>query len=142
MVAALLAGCVGPFSEDFESRYATFAEAREGRYKGWIPDGVVPEDAVHIWEFHNIDTNVTWGCFGLSSGADPLRLRLQKLGARRTEGGLGAGPKRFLRTRDWWPQPSEGDAAETYQYQESDRFNMRVGVLPGGGAACFRRTNK
>lgn len=130
------------FSEDIESRYATFAEAREGRNRGWIPDVVVPEDAVNIWEFHNIDTNATWGCFTLSSGADPLRLRLQKIGAKRTQGGLGAGPTRFLRTREWWPQASETDAAETCQYQESERFNITVGVLPGGSAARFRRSNR
>jgi hypothetical protein len=142
IVAVLLIASLGPFSDEVESRYATYAELRAGRYRGWIPDGVVPEDAVDIWEFHNFDTNARWGCFALTSGADPLRRRLQKLGAKRVEGGIGTGPTRYFRTRDWWPHSSEGDAAETYEYAESGGRNVKVGVLHGGSAACFRSTSR
>jgi hypothetical protein len=64
MLAAVLLGCVGACQEDFESHYPDVAAARrDGAFdRGWLPE-FMPTDAIDIFEEHNVDTNVTWGCF-------------------------------------------------------------------------------
>jgi hypothetical protein len=56
MTVALL-GCVGPFSEDFESQYSDVNAARadDAFGRGWLPD-IIPDDSITIREMHNIAT--------------------------------------------------------------------------------------
>lgn len=70
-MAIALFGYVGPFSEDFESRYSDVNTARtDGAFnRGWLPE-IVPDDSIDIREIHNIDTNLTWGCFVIPSGTE------------------------------------------------------------------------
>jgi hypothetical protein len=131
-------GCVGPFAEDFESHYDTAAAAQDSIRRGWIPEGLLPPDATDIWEFHNIDTSRTWGCFLTASGAEHIRKYLSAVNASRSDDGLGGGPRKFIRVRGWWRPTSE---MEVYRYRESDTFEIRMGLSPDGRRACFRRAN-
>jgi hypothetical protein len=93
IVGVPLMGCVGPFAEEFESHYETAAAAREAARRGWIPEGLLPEDAHDVWEFHNIDSSETWGCFSTPSGPATVKTHLAHVRAERVGHGLGEGPK-------------------------------------------------
>src|SRR5882724_8330179 len=77
-ITIALFGCVGPFSEDFESQYSDMNAARaDGAFnRGWLPE-IVPDDSIDIREMHNIDTNKTWGCFVIPSGTEEVRRKLK-----------------------------------------------------------------
>lgn len=76
-----LFGCVGPFSEDFESLYPDVKAARDDDAfgRGWLPE-IIPDDSIEIREVHNIDTNLTWGCFVVPNGTEEVREKLKALG--------------------------------------------------------------
>jgi hypothetical protein len=145
--AVLQFGCVGPFSDDFEARYPTLAAARQSYAIGdhrWIPD-IVPETASDIVEFHNIDTNATWGCFRLNGGADPLVSLLRAKAARESKGAVSGGPRPWFRTRPWWPETMTKGIVDVFEFTEPaaapalDPTTVRVGLDRAADTACFRR---
>ena len=92
ITAVLCTGCIGPFSEMIERKYAdTKAAKAAGAFVegGWIPD-IVPEDAVDIHEVHDLDVNLTWVFFKTQSVA-VVRRDLSGLRATRTKGRLNEG---------------------------------------------------
>lgn len=99
-ISIALLGCIGPFSEDFESQYSDVNTARaDGAFdRGWLPE-IVPDDSIDIREVHNIDTNITWGCFVIPSGTEEVRRKLKRLGASRAPGPVSSGPRGLLRVR-------------------------------------------
>jgi hypothetical protein len=145
--AVVQLGCVGPFSEDFEARYATVAAARQSDAIGdhrWIP-AILPETATDIVEFHNIDTNATWGCFRLNGGADQLISLVRAKAARESKGAVSGGPRQWFRTRPWWPETMTKGTVEVLEFTEPaaapalEPTTVRVGVDRVGDTACFRR---
>jgi hypothetical protein len=132
-------GCVGPLSEDFESHYQAIAAARaDGAFaRGWLPE-IVPGSATDIWEFHNIDTNLTWACFRTPDGPEPVRALLAQRGAIRMRGPIDRGPTRFLRVRPWWPSSMATDAVEAYSVQEAPRSAATmVGIDTQAAMVCL-----
>jgi hypothetical protein len=144
IAAAFHLGCVGPLSEDFESHYATVSEARQQDALGdhrWIPP-IVPDGATDIFEFHNIDTNATWGCFRLNGGADRLLVLLHDKAARASSGAVSDGPRRWFRDRPWWPESMTTDRVEVAEFTEPGppaAMTVRVGLDRAADVACFRR---
>ncbi len=129
LVAALSGGC----SDEYESRYASKAEAvRDGAIaRGWIPD-ILPADALDIREVHNIDTNRTWCCFTSPGGVEQVRKRLQEVGAKQD-----AGPRSPEgRSPAWWPA-SPPD--ETHSLREVDGYLVRIRMSVGSNEVCFSR---
>jgi hypothetical protein len=134
-------GCVEACREDFEAHYPDVAAARrDGALdRGWLPE-FLPPDAIDISEEHNIDTNVTWGCFSIPAGPAGLRQELQAHGASRIAGPLGRGPRNLVGAPDWWPRSMEEPGAEVYDVHESSRFKLRIGIDPAGRRVCFHRS--
>jgi hypothetical protein len=134
------AACIGPLSEDIESHYVDAATARRaGAFeRGWLPE-FVPEQAADIWEMHNLDTNITWGCFSNPSGLGDLRGLLEKQGATRATGPVGGGPRTLFGSRAWWPESMETSRIEAYQVVEDSHFTLLVGLDTATGRACFHR---
>jgi hypothetical protein len=125
-------GCIGPFSEDFESQYPDVNTARaDGAfYRGWLPE-IVPDDSTDIREVHNIDSNVTWGCFVIPSGTEEVRRKLKRLGATQMEGPVGSGPRCLFKVHAWWPKSMTRTAVETYRFDEvGTHFTVIVGIDP------------
>lgn len=146
-IALTQAGCVGPFSEDFEATYPTVAEARRQDAIGdhrWIPP-IIPEGSTDIVEFHNIDTNATWGCFRLNGHVDQFAELLRERTAQATKGALSEGPRRWFRIRPWWPDSMTSDAIEAFEFREPpaapalSATTVRVGLDRATDTACFRR---
>lgn len=148
-IGLLGAGCVGPLSEDFETSYRTLAEARSKGAVGdgggaWIPE-ILPEAATDIFEFHNIDTNATWGCFRPNGQAEQVVRLLRARAAQPVKGPLPDGPTRWLRTRDWWPESMARDGLEVFEFKEPplapalSGSTVRVGIDRDNNVACFRR---
>ncbi len=132
-------GCVGPLSEDFESHYQTTAAARaDGAFaRGWLPE-IVPGSAIDIWEFHNIDTNLTWACFRTPDGPEPVRALPAQRGGSRARGPVDRGPTRFLRGRPWWPSSMAKDTVEAYSFKEAPRSApTMVGIDPQAAVVCL-----
>jgi hypothetical protein len=141
-MAIALFGCVGPFSEDFESRYSDVNTARtDGAFnRGWLPE-IVPDDSIDIREIHYIDTNLTWGCFVIPSGTEEVRRKLKRLGASRAPGPVSSGPRSLFRIRSWWPQSMTTTTVEAYRFDEvGAQFTVTVGLDPQQKTACFHRT--
>jgi hypothetical protein len=140
-LGVLLGGCVGPFSEDFESHYADVGAARQdGAFdRGWLP-AIIPEDATVIWEMHNMDTNLTWACFATPQGPASTRAFLEKHGAERVSGPISDGPRRLFAKREWWPSSMAEAQIEAYELKESSRFTLVIGVEPAGRRVCFHRS--
>ena len=135
-------GCVGPFSEDFESQYPDVKAARAaGAFqRGWLPE-IVADDSIAIREMHNIDTNLTWGCFVSPSGTEKIREKLKGLGASRSPGPVSSGPRGLFGVRDWWPQSMTTTAIEAYRFDEvAAQFTVIVGLDAERKTACFHRT--
>ena len=133
--------CVGPFSEDLESHYPNIEAARAaGAFtRGWLPE-ILPDDAQDIWEIHNLDTNLTWGCFTTPGGPTGVRAKLERLNAGRVSGPISTVPRRFFRGRSWWPAPMSKPDVEAYEFKEEvSRFTVVVGLDPSGRNACFHR---
>lgn len=133
-------GCVGPLSEDSETHYAGVAAARaDGAFaRGWLPE-ILPDDATDIWEFHNIDTNLTWACFNTPHGPGVVRTLLAQRGAARTSGPIHTGPTRFLRVRPWWPSSMGTEQIEAYSFSENTPFTIVAGIDIHAGKVCFHR---
>ena len=140
-------GCVGPLSEDFEASYLTLTEACRHDAIGdhrWIPS-IIPEGSTDIVEFHNIDTNATWGCFRLNGHADQLVDLLGGGAAQATRGSLSEGPRSWFRTRPWWPDSMARDTIEIFEFREPPAApalpatTVRVGLDRVTDTACFRR---
>ncbi len=86
--------------ERLEKRYGSLEEARRdgALARGWVP-AVLPESASDIIEFHDLDTNETWGTFKFSpTGSAAFRAALVEPGS---EEQLVA-PRRPGVAR-WWP---------------------------------------
>lgn len=135
-------GCIGPFSEDFESQYSDMNAARtDGAFdRGWLPE-IIPNDSISIREMHNIDTNLTWGCFVIPSGTEKVREKLQGLGASRSQGPVSSGPRGLFGVRDWWPQSMTTTSIEAYRFDEvGAQFTVIVGLDSDRKTACFHRT--
>ena len=143
-VAVLQWGCVGPLSEDFESHYASVAEARQRDALGdhrWIP-AIVPDAATQIVERHNIDTNATWGCFRLNGSGDHVSALLRGKGARFDSGAVSEAPRSWLRKRPWWPDSMTNGKVEVAEFTEPGPpapAIVRVGLDRTADLACFRR---
>ena len=135
-------GCVGPFSEDFESQYSDVKAARadDAFGRGWLPE-IIPDDSIEIREMHNIDTNLTWGCFASPSGTEKVREKLKGFGASQSQGPVSSGPRGLFGVRDWWPRSMTTTAIETYRFDEPGaQFTVIVGLDPQQRTACFHRT--
>jgi hypothetical protein len=142
LITTALLGCVGPFSEDFESQYPDVNAARaDGAFdRGWLPK-IVPDDSIDIREMHNIDTNITWGCFVIPSGTEEVRRKLKSLGAKQAPGPVGSGPRSLFRVRAWWPQSMATTTVAIYRFDEAGaRFTVSVGLDAEQKTACFHRT--
>jgi len=141
VLGVALAACVGPLAEELETHYADVAAARRaGAFsRGWLPE-IVPDEAVDIWEMHNLDTNNTWACFSTPEGPERTRALLKEMGARRVTGPVSAGPGGFFDRREWWPAAMTETSVETYEVKESSGFTLVVGVVPDGSRVCFFRT--
>ena len=135
LVAALACGV--SCSDERESHYVDVAAVRQAGAldRGWIPD-ILPTDAVDIREVHDIDTNLTWGCFRTPGGADVVRSKLQGLRAARVSGSVAPG---MIRIRSWWPSSLSGDKAEVHSFRENARFTVRVGLDTRANIVCFFR---
>jgi hypothetical protein len=123
--------------DEFESHYPdVLAARRDGAFdSGWLPT-VVPDDATDISEFHDIDTNVSLGCFTTSS-LPALRESLHRRGAERIEGPIRTGLRGAL---TWWPDAMARPQVEAYRVKEDSRFMLLLGIDPPGSRVCFRRT--
>jgi hypothetical protein len=141
MMVALL-GCVGRFSEDFESQYPDVNAARaDGAFdRRWLPE-IVPEDSIDIREMHNISSNVTWGCFVVPSGTEEVRRKLNSLGASRVRGPISSGPRGLFRVRAWWPQSMTSTTVEAYRFDEvgGAQLSVIVGLDRQQKTTCFHR---
>ena len=90
---------------------------------------------------HNIDTNLTWGCFVSPSGTEKVREKLNGLGASRSQGPVSSGPRGLFGIRDWWPRSMTTAGIETYRFDEAGaRFTVIVGLDSERKTACFHRT--
>jgi len=141
------AGCVGPFSDDVEASYRTLAEARSQGAVGdhtWIP-AILPEAATDIVEFHNIDAGATWGCFRPNGQGEQVVRLLHGRAAHATRGPVSEGPKKWLRTRDWWPEVMTHDGTEVFEFKEPSaaaalsEATIRVGIDRLNNVVCFQR---
>jgi hypothetical protein len=135
-------GCIGPFSEDLESHYSDVNAARaDGAFgRGWLLE-IVPDDSIDIREMHNIDTNLTWGCFFTPSSTEEVRKKLRTLGASRAQGPVSSGPRGLFGVRTWWPQSMTTIAVETYRFDEvGAQFTVIVGLDAEKNTACVHRT--
>ena len=142
VLTVALLGCVGPFSEDFESQYPDVDAARadDAFGRGWLPE-ITPDDSIAIREMHNIDTNLTWGCFVSPSGTEKVRKKLKGLKASQSQGPVGSGPRGLFGVRDSWPRSMTTTAIETYRFDEAGaRFTVIVGLDSERKTACFHRT--
>lgn len=134
-------GCIGPLSEEFETHYADVPAARAKgalRLGGWLPE-IIPEDAVDIWELHNIDTNRTWACFRTPRGHQSLRSLLASKGARPASGPIDRGPTRLLRVRPWWLSSMRTDAIEAYSLAEAPDSSLAIGIDVRANGVCVHR---
>jgi hypothetical protein len=124
-------------SDEQESHYADVATARQAGLldRGWIPD-ILPPDAVDIREVHDLDTNVTWGCFNTATGVATVRSRLAALQGKRVSGPVAPG---MVRVRSWWPSSLTGQSGEVHEFQENGRFGVRVGIDATANRVCFFR---
>jgi hypothetical protein len=69
-VVALFGACLAvpvlylwfTWGEREENRYITYAEASEAQHRGWLP-AALPRSASEIHEWHDLDTNVSFGSF-------------------------------------------------------------------------------
>jgi hypothetical protein len=71
---ALLSSC--HMLENPKSSYATIAEARQAGAigpDGWLPELLLPDDAINIIEQHNIDSNDRWLTYAFT-GTAPVGL--------------------------------------------------------------------
>jgi hypothetical protein len=143
VVSYVLSGCVGPFAENIESHYpaAAAAQASGAISRGWIPEGLLPQDAVDVWEYHNIDNNRTWGCFRVTGDLEPVRRHLSTVRAERIAGPVSSGPRAWFRRRQWWPSEMAGPDVEAYRYAESARFQVAVGIVAQKQTVCFHRAS-
>jgi hypothetical protein len=139
LLAAGLSGCVEACREDFESHYPDVAAARRAGAldRGWLPE-FLPADATDISEEHNIDTNVTWGCFSILGDPAAFRQALQAYGASRVAGPLG--PPSLFGQPKWWPPSMDEPGTEVYRVQEASGSQLRVGIEPAGTRVCFHRS--
>jgi hypothetical protein len=146
LVVALLllaGGCLDSCSENVERHYPDAAAARAnlalGRDWYWIPP-IVPDSATNIWEFHNIDTNRTWGCFDVQDGGVATRALLAKKNAVPRTGPISQGPRRSSSVRPWWPSSMANSPVEAHSFTEHSRFTVVVGIDPAAGKVCFHRS--
>jgi len=141
-IAVTFLGCVGPFSEDFESQYPDVNAARaDGAFdRGWLPE-IIPDDSIDIREMHNISSSVTWGCFVVPSGTEEVRRKLKSLGAGRVPGPISSGPRGLFRVRAWWPECMTSTSVEAYRFDEvgGAQLNVIVGLDPQQKTTCFHR---
>lgn len=94
-ILLLIPGC---FEEEFETRYASLADARESIDAGWIPR-YLPASARDIRERHDIDTNEIW----ISFRYDPENSKWMEEACERADD--LAGP---YGSPAWWPEPLTG----------------------------------
>ena len=82
VLAAGLFGCAFlACGEIHESRYSAAGDAQPSLARGWLPAGL-PPSATQIHEWHDVDTNQSYGSFKFDAGERPrlesrLRLGLQ-----------------------------------------------------------------
>jgi hypothetical protein len=133
-LSILGAGCIGRCSEDVETHYATFADARADMAfeRGWLPP-IVPRNAFDIWEFHNIDANRTWACFSVPDGPATTRALLLKRNAASASCSIGT------LARPWWHSSMSTTALEAYKFTEEARFTVLVGIKSSAGRVCLHR---
>jgi hypothetical protein len=134
-------GCVGPFSEHFESHYANVAAARhDGAFvRGWLPE-IVPDEAIDIWEMHNVDSNRTWACFGIPKGPATVRALLEKAGAHRIAGPPGTRPPGILGPPTWWLASMAQPRIEAYELKENRGSVLHIRIDAAAERVCFERT--
>lgn len=87
--------------EEFETRYASLADAREAIDAGWIPR-YLPASARDIRERHDIDTNEIWISFRYDPG-DPTWMEEACEPTDDASGPHGS--------PGWWPEPLTGAVA-------------------------------
>jgi hypothetical protein len=140
-------GCIGRLSEKPERQYASVAEALADGVVGehaWIP-AILPSDAHAIREVHDIDTNLTWGCFS-TGDVSAVRAQLARLKAQRVQGPIGPEPREWFRDFSWWPQPMRAGTVEAWQFTEGapaargSSFVVRVRIDGESRRVCFHRT--
>jgi hypothetical protein len=146
ILSITIVACVGTLSDMPERQYASVDQAARDGWVGehrWIP-AILPSDAHAIREVHDIDTNLTWGCFS-TGDVDEVRARLARLKARRGEGPIGPLPREWLRDFSWWPQTMSGGTVEAWQFTETAvaarglSFVVRVGIDRESTRVCFHR---
>lgn len=108
-IALLCVAC----TEHFESHYPTYADAqRDGAIsRGWIP-AWVPESALDIYDWHDLDTNTT--LLALTYGSENPAEFLSKC----TRGE----PPRNPGAAKWWPTDARWATLEHYQCREQTTF--------------------
>jgi hypothetical protein len=137
-----VSACIGPFSENIESRYADRRSAGGAIARGWIPE-ILPDDASDIREVHNMDTNATWCCFSTRHPAD-VRARAVRLGAVGVLGPVHSGPRETFRDFSWWPESMASATIEALEFSEAPAYSgatpslVRAGI-DGSGKICFYR---
>jgi hypothetical protein len=144
--ALALSACVGPFSENTEHHYPNLAAARAADAIGehrWIP-AILPDEATAIREVHNIDTNLTWGCF-MTRDMRGVRELLAKQNAQPTQAAVAVEPRERFRDFSWWPESMRSGAAEAWEFRESAACAacspslVRVGIDAKADRVCFHR---
>src|SRR5438309_8117291 len=86
-----------------------------------------------IREVHDIDTNLTWGCF-TSGDVEEVRGLLARLKAHRAQGPIGPEPREWFRDFSWWPEPMRAGTVEAWEFTEAvaaprgSSFVVRVGI--------------
>ena len=145
IVSMAISGCIGPLSEKPERHYASAADARaDGALeRGWIP-AILPSDAHAIREVHDVDTNLTWGCFS-TGDVEEVRALLARLKAQRTQGPIGPRPREWFREFSWWPEAMRAGTVEAWRFTDAAvargaPFVVRVGIDGGSRRVCFHRT--
>ena len=110
---------------------------------GWIPD-IVPDDAVDIHEVHDLDVNLTWGCFKTQNLA-AVRRDLSGLRATKTQRPIARRPSEIFRDFSWWPDTMRSASVELSEFRESpaapglDGCVVQVAIHAASGTVCFYR---
>ena len=148
LATVISTGCIGPFSEMFEKRYANKKDADAADAIGWgrwIP-AIIPDDALDIREVHRVDANDTWGCFK-TKDFKGLRTILKSANAKAVQGPIDHGPREIFRDFSWWPSVMRSSSVEAWEFTEAplaaalSKSKVRVGIDEKAGSACFYRTS-
>jgi hypothetical protein len=141
-IVTMCAGCIGPFSEMIESKYADRIAANPDILRGWIPN-ILPADAADIVVVYDIDINYAWGCFKTKDFTS-VRNKLSELKAIQISGPIDDGPSEIFRDFSWWPASMRSSSIEAMQVKEfpkapSPGFGMRIGLDSPSDLVCYHR---